>query len=104
MSQLSSLCKLSESGPLSESVKDDPTEEAMDFAQFCHFWRSDRVAEKVGGLRNSGVLGFIEMGAFETKQHEKGLLAMERWRILDADVAKRGEARAKLARFIYLQP
>ena len=62
MSQLSSRCKLSEFGPLSESVKVDPTDEAMDLAQFCHFWRSDRVAEKLGGRRNKGVFGFVEVG------------------------------------------
>lgn len=58
MSQLSSLSKRVVSGPLSVEV----TEEASVLAQFCHFWRCERVVEWVGGLRKSGVWGFREVG------------------------------------------
>lgn len=102
ISQLSSLCKISESGPLSKSVKDEPTDDASVFAQFCHFWRSDRVAVKVGGRRNKGGFGFNEVGAWETDEQEMGLHVMDRWRVLDANAVERDETRAKLVRFINL--
>lgn len=40
INHLSSLHKISESGPLSDCTKVDPIEEATDFAQLCHFLRS----------------------------------------------------------------
>lgn len=55
MNHLSSLHNRVESGPSSESTKEDPTEEARFVAQSCHFVKSDRVAENVEGLRNSGI-------------------------------------------------
>lgn len=58
MSQLSSLNRIEESGPLSESAKVDRTEEARALAQLCHFLRSETVAECFGGFKKSGVLGF----------------------------------------------
>ena len=73
INQLSSLCKMSESGPLSESANDEPTDSARLFAQFCHFFRSDTVAVKVGGRRNSGRLGFSEVGVWESDEQEIGL-------------------------------
>lgn len=58
MSQLSSLNRIEESGPLSESEKVDRTEEARAMAQLCHFLRSETVAKCFGGFKKSGVLGF----------------------------------------------
>lgn len=55
MSHLSSLHKRVESGPLSKSAKVDPIEEARVLAQSCHFWRSEEVAECMGGLKKSGL-------------------------------------------------
>lgn len=43
-----------ESGPLSESSKEDPIEAARDLAQECHSRRSETVVVYLGGLRNSG--------------------------------------------------
>lgn len=53
ISQLSSLSKRSEVGPLSRCKKVE--EEARVWAQCRQVRRSDRVAEKMGGLRKSGV-------------------------------------------------
>lgn len=44
-SQTTSLFKFSEVGPLSDSKKVDPTEEARVWAQLCHFWSLETVVE-----------------------------------------------------------
>lgn len=90
-----------ESGPLSESEKDEPVNWIRVLAHVWNFWRSVRVVVNVGGLRNSGVLGVIsEMGLQEIEKHEMGFGLIERLSVLDTNVVDRDEARAKFVRFI----